>query len=265
MMLESPQAQALLGEVVSALNSDPFGEKLCSWLNLCVRYDNLTVIAYYQDRPPSALVLSSRERKVHENFERVYVNGAYLLDPFHALHTKKAPKGVYRLSDISPDQFRRNRYFLEYYQNTTMVDEVGFIAYPSDGVSVHVCLGRAAASNQKFSTRDLTAARTIAPVVCALVERHWAGLNSTGRFDENTIVSQLITQAKARHQIALSPRQAQVAMLILRGHSSISIGLQLSISPQTVKVFRKQLYKKCQISSQAELFNLMLPLLTPEA
>jgi DNA-binding CsgD family transcriptional regulator len=50
--------------------------------------------------------------------------------------------------------------------------------------------------------------------------------------------------------------------MILRGHSSVSIGLQLEISPQTVKVFRKQLYKKCRISSQAELFNLMMPILS---
>jgi DNA-binding NarL/FixJ family response regulator len=52
-----------------------------------------------------------------------------------------------------------------------------------------------------------------------------------------------------------------VALLILRGHSTPSIGLRLGVSPQTVKVFRKQLYQRCGISSQAELFSLMLPLL----
>jgi DNA-binding CsgD family transcriptional regulator len=35
----------------------------------------------------------------------------------------------------------------------------------------------------------------------------------------------------------------------------------LGVSGQTVKVFRKQLYARCGISSQAELFALMLPLL----
>ncbi len=32
------------------------------------------------------------------------------------------------------------------------------------------------------------------------------------------------------HDIALSPRQAEGAMLVLRGHSSVSIGLRLGIS-----------------------------------
>jgi DNA-binding CsgD family transcriptional regulator len=73
-----------------------------------------------------------------------------------------------------------------------------------------------------------------------------------------------VLAATARHVlgIGLSPRQAQVALLILKGHSSLSIGLKLGLSPQTVKVFRKQLYARCGISSQGELFALMLPLLS---
>ena len=51
--------------------------------------------------------------------------------------------------------------------------------------------------------------------------------------------------------------------MILRGHSTVSIALRMGMgmSPQTKKVFRKQLYARCCISSQAELFALMLPLL----
>jgi DNA-binding NarL/FixJ family response regulator len=41
----------------------------------------------------------------------------------------------------------------------------------------------------------------------------------------------------------------------------MSISLRLGVSVQTVKVFRKQLYTRCNVSSQAELFSLMLPLL----
>ncbi|MFN3575403.1 MAG: helix-turn-helix transcriptional regulator, partial [Tabrizicola sp.] len=58
-----------------------------------------------------------------------------------------------------------------------------------------------------------------------------------------------------------TPRQVEVALLILQGHSTASIALQLQISPQTVKVFRRQLYARCGLSSQAELFGLLMPLL----
>ena len=56
-----------------------------------------------------------------------------------------------------------------------------------------------------------------------------------------------------------------MALLILRGHSSPSIGLRLGLSPQTIKVYRRQLYAKCGLSSQAELFALMLPLLNAQS
>jgi DNA-binding CsgD family transcriptional regulator len=78
------------------------------------------------------------------------------------------------------------------------------------------------------------------------------------------VTRQLVRAVGASHGVHLSPRQAEVALLILRGHSAVSIGLRLGVAAQTVKVFRKQLYARCQISSQAELFALMLPLLSAD-
>lgn len=257
-----PATHQLLGEVINTLNSGRFEDRLSEWLNTSVKHDNFVVIAYFQEGPPKSLYSQTKETRVLANFESTYVNGAYLVDPYHALHVNKSPQGLYRLDDIAPDQFRRNRYYREYYQSTTMVDEIAYIAYPAEGVSVHVCLGRDSTSGLRFTTRELAAANAISPIVNALSERHWSDLNSTGKFDEAQIVNSVITKTHQQHQIKLSPRQAQVALMILRGHSSVSIGLQLKISPQTVKVFRKQLYKKCHISSQAELFNLMMPILS---
>lgn len=253
--------EILLAGTITSLHSDRFSGDLCRWLESEVRYDNITTLAYYQNRAPTLLWANARQPLVHQNFDEVYLKGAYLLDPYHDLHIRRVPAGLYRLDDIAPDQFHRNRYFLDYYRRTTMVDEVAFVSYPSGGVSLHLCLGRDGSSNQRFSARDIRAARRIAPLVVALAQAHWQNLTSEGEGDGESLVSKLINALKAGHGIALSPRQAEVAVLVLRGHSSVSIGLKLGISPQTVKVFRKQLYKRCAISSQAELFQLMLPLL----
>ena len=59
--------------------------------------------------------------------------------------------------------------------------------------------------------------------------------------------------------IALTPRQAEIALLILRGHSSASAALALGLSPQTVKVFRRQIHARCSVTSQAGLFALLMP------
>ena len=47
--------------------------------------------------------------------------------------------------------------------------------------------------------------------------------------------------------------------------ASISIATLLNISVGTVKVHRKNIYAKLEISSQSELFSLFLPLLTQTA
>lgn len=54
----------------------------------------------------------------------------------------------------------------------------------------------------------------------------------------------------------LSDREAEVARLILQGHSSKVIAQMLSNSPATVTVFRKRIHTKLGLASSAELFSL---------
>ena len=76
-----------------------------------------------------------------------------------------------------------------------------------------------------------------------------------------------VTGAMGRHVTAtmehfgtscLSDREAEVARLILRGHSSKVIARMLGNSPETVKVFRKRIHTKLGLASSAELFTLFL-------
>jgi len=261
MIVKEGQAEVLLGRLVRILNDQSFPAILIDWIRASVDCDNVAVIAYFQDRNPAILKSYSDNPNVHAKLETEYVQAAYLLDPFHGLHVRKVPRGVHRLSDVAPDHFQRNQYYINYYRETTLVDEIAYISYPAKGVSIQTCLGRDSSSNTRFTARELASARRIAPVVIALVETHWSDLNTSGRYLESEITHRLMDTVQAVHDVSLTPRQAEVAMYILRGHSSLSIGLNMNISRQTVKVFRRQLYKRLSISSQAELFNLVLPLL----
>lgn len=254
-------AEAHLGTTIKALGTEDFAPALYRWLSHSYDIDNTTMLAYFQSRRPQVLFTQSRAPQVHERLEEDYLSGAYLLDPFHDLHVRKVPAGLYRLRDIAPDAFLRNEYFAAYYRRTTLIDEFAYVANPAEGVSVHVCLGRDASSGRSFSQRDMEIAQKIAPVACGLCEKQWAALSSSGDYTDAAVTGRLIAALQDKHGIGLSPRQAEVALLILRGHSTVSIALRLELSPQTVKVFRKQLYRKCGISSQGELFSLILPLL----
>ncbi len=257
---------AALAAVIGSLEQAGFGDALQRWLGAVARPDSVICLAFAQDGPPRVLLRQSREARVFARLEAGYLGGAYLLDPFHALHLRGAPEGAYRLRDVAPDAFGRSRYFQEYYRETTLLDEIAFVQRPAQGVTVMVCLGRdagsGAGSGAAFSAAELAACRMVAPVVAALVARHgpWAEACGAAEASQGGVGDRL-RAAAARRGIALTARQAEVALLVLRGHSTASVALALGVSPQTVKVFRRQLYARCAVSSQAELLALMLPLL----
>ncbi|MCZ8333174.1 MAG: helix-turn-helix transcriptional regulator [Rhodobacteraceae bacterium] len=253
-------AEGQLARVIRRIGGAGFEGALQDWFRRCVAPDNLIILAYRDAGPPQVLFRQADQPQVFSQLDSTYLAGAYLLDPYHDLHMSRVPAGAYRLRDVAPDAFHRSRYFIEYYQQTTLVDEITFLLYPVADVSLNICIGRDAASGQPFSAREVEMCQRLAPVVTALGEAHWQGLRAE-QVAADDVTMQLMRGLDVARGIRLSPRQAEVALLILRGHSTVSIGLRLGVSAQTVKVFRKQLYARCGITSQAELFALMLPLL----
>ncbi|WP_293577684.1 helix-turn-helix transcriptional regulator [Phaeobacter sp.] len=261
MMLSHQSSEAYLAQVIAALGSPAFAQKLYDWLQQCFDIDNCTIIAFYQTGKPDVFFSHSSVRQVHERIESDYLAGVYRLDPFYDLHVKQAPDGLYRLRDCAPDHFHRHEYVAQYYGRTTLVDETCYHASPAAGVSVQICLGRDHSSLRSFSSKDLRSAEAISSIVCALVNFQWKSLSARDQPSDDSLLEHLKSILLTERGIRLSDRQCEVALLILRGHSTISIALVLDVSPQTVKVFRKQLYRKCGISSQAELFTLLTPFL----
>lgn len=253
-------AETRLAEAIARIGRERFEPALWDLFLSLAKPDNLIILAYRDSGPPLVLYRRFIHPQVFAELDRTYLAGAYRLDPYFDLHLNRVPDGAYRIRDIAPDAFHRSRYFSEYYEQTTLIDEISFVVWPAQGVSLNLCLGRDAASGRGFTAAEMECCQRLAPVIAAIARAHWQGLaESTGPAEDTSTV--LANAARRRHGIALSPRQAEVAVMILRGHSTMSIGLRLGLSPQTVKVFRKQLYARCAISSQAELFALMLPLL----
>lgn len=253
-------SETALAEAIRRCGGEGFEPALAEFLRRATGADNLVILAFRKGGPPLALYQLASNAQVFSQIGTTYVGGAYLLDPIHELQLAGAPAGVYRLTDIAPDAFQRSRYFQEYYRQTTLLDEMAFLAYPRPGVCLTLCLGRDQTSGSPFPARAIETCTRLAPVVVALSERHWATLPGA-LAEAPDIPARISARLEAEHGIRLSPRQAEVALLILRGHSTVSIAQRLQLSPLTVKVFRRQIHERCAISSQAELFALMLPLL----
>jgi DNA-binding CsgD family transcriptional regulator len=257
-------SETRLADLIRRTGKPDFESLLWQFLQSIAQPDNLVILAFQDAGPPLILYRRADHPQVFAELDRVYLSGAFRLDPYFDLHLQRVPNGAYRLRDVAPDAFHRSRYFIEYYEQTTLLDEITFIATPARGVSLNICLGRDASSAKAFTVREIETCQRLAPIMAALAEAHWAGIGQTSAKVENP-VTLLAQSARTTRGISLSPRQAEVALLILQGHSTTSISLRLGVSVQTVKVFRKQLYARCNVSSQAELFSLMLPLLNARA
>ena len=64
--------------------------------------------------------------------------------------------------------------------------------------------------------------------------------------------------AKRRVGIALTPREREIAALLINGLTSKLIGKRLAISPRTVDVYRARLMKKHRAGTTAELVHRLL-------
>ena len=266
-------AEVALAEAIRLVGSLGFEAALTRFLRRSISCNNVVFIVYRRAATPVILYSQADDPIVFRDLARVYVAGAYLLDPYHDLHINRIAPGAYRLLDIAPDQFQRSQYYLDYYRQTTLIDELTFVSYPSEEATLNICLGRDGSAARPFGTAARETAARIAPVVAALADRHLKEFRPAADAAPEAVAAPGLEEPAERlrrtlaesHGIRLSERQAQVSLLILQGHSSVSIGLRLGVSAQTVKVFRRQIHARCGISSQAELFALLLPLLIGEA
>ena len=108
-----------------------------------------------------------------------------------------------------------------------------------------------------FADDELAQLSNALPLVAALLRRHWArfGASKLQTSPPDSRIDQIFANFG---ESVLTDREREVTQLILRGHSSESIGFNLDISLGTVKTHRRNAYAKLEISSQSELLSLFL-------
>ena len=250
-----------IGRVVSSLETPDYAGCLVDALASLVTFDFSVMFAYRGDERPIDLFDNfGVERR--EVFVTIYQEGPYLLDPFFQACRDRIPAGLYRIRDLAPDRFYQSEYFRSYYIKTGLSEEIGFVISLPDDVSAVISLMRAG-DRQAFSEKEMVRLRGVEPFVRATAERHWKTLGarfSGGSLDpEHQILERYIDDTFRNFgRSLLSPREREVAGLVLRGHSSESTAKTLGIAPGTVKVHRKNIYAKLGIVSQSELFSIFL-------
>jgi DNA-binding CsgD family transcriptional regulator len=239
------------------LSDSVAGDAFVASMKSLIPFDYSVIFAYRGAERPIDLY-STFGAEDYEIFVSMYQDGPYLLDPFYSAASLPRP-GVWRMRALAPDRFFASEYYRSYYVQTGLAEEVGFFVPAGDDVTVVLSLMRREGSGT-FRDAEYALMRKAEPLVAAMVRRAWGRLGPRFDHPSRTKKQDRGPEAKARARISdkLTQRESDIIELVLQGHSSESIGLRLGVATGTVKVHRRNIYRKLGISSQAQLMSLYL-------
>ena len=188
-----------------------------------------------------------------------YLRGAYLLDPFYTASVHGHPPGLWRMRELAPDAFFQSDFYgaSEVHpcislEPGSLVEEIGFLVPLPCGFTAAYSLMRKT-GRQPFDEDEMCRLRALEPIVREALRSHWRQLDSSAPANPP---GGALEAAFARFaQDHLTYQQRRIVQLILRGHSTLSISTIIGSTEGTVKIHRKNIYRRLGISSQTELFG----------
>lgn len=233
-------------------------------IHLRVGFDTFLLLRFDTGQTP--VLLDSWFDPAHslDDAMRTYVESVHPFDPFFQHNDVPASGGLYRLPDIAPDRFFSSQYYNEYYRAAGLCDEVGLLAPLPGGRRAHLSFSRRDTTGP-FRRREIQCLRHHAPLLLELLRQHVSVSLPPAPRQSHTPTPALPELIRAHTATVLkrpvTEREAQIAALVLQGHSNGSAALTLGISRETCKVHRRNLYRKLAIASQRDLFGLLKHLL----
>ncbi|KIC08778.1 LuxR family transcriptional regulator [Leisingera sp. ANG-M1] len=198
---------------------------------------------------------------------QLYVSSTYLLNPVYNALLDGLQPGLYRMADLAPDNWNPAPE-----TPGILVEDAEEIGYRTPGWPAGLveltlltelpggAMGEISfarpASEGGFPDDLLARLRPFLPLFAAAFRQLWSRQASTLPASQSP--QEPDRKLKDFARTILSPREAEVVQMILKGHSSLSISLTLGIALPTVKTHRKNAYAKLGISTQQQLFNAFL-------
>lgn len=251
--------EAFLARAISSIGMADFVPTTLDYLRCAAPFRGCFLTILNGTKRPEHVYDNVRAERRSVVIDR-WLDGAYLLDPFYTVVRDLEGDAVLCLRETAPDRFPQSTYFMEYYRAIRLRDEVAVLIGLPDGSTLFYSIGRTG-DDPRFSARDIAALRRVLPVAAALNRRHFADRMPSHAASAGDDAAQGTGVAAAfAHfgQAVLTEREREIAGLILKGHSSQSIARNVDIKPGTVKIHRKNIYRKLGISSQNELFAMFL-------
>jgi len=243
---------ASLSKAIDAIGQASFLPNLLDYLRVDAPFVGILLLLLDEKNRPHH-IYDTIQSSFRLNLD-MYLDGAYQLDPFYTRFCKHKRTSAMLIRDVAPDRFQLTEYFRRYYKNIELRDELAIFTDLRDGRYLFFSIGRRGAE-PRFKSKELNAVKRDLPVMASLCRQHFGESSYNQESLSGGVGEQRLEFALERFgEDALTPREHEVAACILRGHSSKSLAREIDISPETVKIHRRNIYRKLGISSQSELF-----------
>ncbi len=247
---EELRAQSL-SKAIDAIGQDGFLSNLLDYIRVDVPFDGILLLLV--DQKNRLFHIFDTIRSPYRIELDMYLDGVYQLDPFYTRFCKDRKTGAMLIRDVAPDRFNQTEYYRRYYRNIELQDEMALFTDLQDGRFLFFSLSRR--SEPRFRRRELKSMNYDLPVLTSLCRQHFGESSYNQESLSAGVDEQRMEYALERFgEPVLTPREHEVAVCILKGHSSKSLAREIDISPETVKIHRRNIYRKLDISTQSELF-----------
>lgn len=257
--LDARAAVAFARELYHSTGKQEYPALLFSALKKIAPFDIYTVTVFSANARPFFLFGNLAEF-VSSSVIKKFLSGTYMLDAVYTACCERVPEGLYRLTELAPD----NYFSSDFYNSAdfhpcvsddagSLAEEIVYMAKPTDNLYLVLSLMRRKGYTA-FDEIEFDNLKLLQDVVVETSIEHWkqsvtASVPATSS-SQSTLEKAVATFAKDK----LSPREQTIVSLLLRGHSTLSVAHNLDIAEGTAKVHRRNIYDKLGITSQAEMF-----------
>lgn len=244
--------------LIDAIGSASFFEKLHAYLLRTVDFQNFIVLFFETGRTAEILHTNLALLDLRAQMAS-YLDGLYELDPFFIASSSGDERLFIVMDEVAPEEFIATEFYKNYYTTIDLTQETRFVVPLRPGRWLHLLAERERPAPM-FSAEERAALRRISRTIAALARKHYEfGVIAGSIASHNRALAanlfQVIGQLRSG---VLSAREVEIAESLLQGHSPKSVARRLGISVDTVINHKRHIYRKLEVHSQAQLFNMVI-------
>jgi len=245
-----------LAGIIAGSDYKAVADALITAIGQVVDHEGTCLLAIHRNAGP-VVVHHTLEPAGQKHYLDRYLAGPYLLDPLYQLALQAKKPGLFRFREELPDRFRASEYYKQYCERTHLRDEMDFLLPVTKDTTLALVIGK---RTRMLTKAEIGRLALTAPIIRASMQRIWQDWAvHAGHRQVDDPVHRRLTECFERFgEKELTDRERQISQLLLRGYSSKSIARELKIAPGTVMVHKRNLFGKLNISSQYELFSLLI-------